>query len=69
LYAFLCAIAGLLVVGVGLMRTVTHFTYKVNQYACILVRPSLVNIGQTELIQECVSFAQNGEADSVSILL
>jgi hypothetical protein len=32
-------------------------------------RPSSVNIGQTELIQECVSFAQNGEVDTVSILL
>lgn len=30
LYAFLAAIAGLLVVGVGLMRAITHFTYKVN---------------------------------------
>jgi len=28
LYAFLAAIAGLLVVGVGLMRSITHFTYK-----------------------------------------
>jgi hypothetical protein len=29
-YAFLSAIAGLLVVGVGLMRASTHFAYKVN---------------------------------------
>ncbi|KAG1724639.1 uncharacterized protein EDB91DRAFT_1170497 [Suillus paluster] len=28
MYAFLCAIAGLLVVGIGLMRSITHFTYK-----------------------------------------
>lgn len=30
LYAFLSAIAGLFVVSVGLMRIITHFTYKVN---------------------------------------
>lgn len=36
LYAFLTAIAGLLVVGVALMRTITHFTYKVNQYTVFL---------------------------------
>jgi hypothetical protein len=29
MYAFLSGIAGLLVVGVGLMRCITHFTYKV----------------------------------------
>ncbi|OAX37905.1 hypothetical protein K503DRAFT_742079 [Rhizopogon vinicolor AM-OR11-026] len=28
LYAFLCAIAGLLIVAVGFMRSITHFTYK-----------------------------------------
>ncbi|KAH7883101.1 hypothetical protein F5I97DRAFT_178951 [Phlebopus sp. FC_14] len=28
LYAFLCALSALLVVGVGMMRSVTHFTFK-----------------------------------------
>lgn len=30
MYAFSSAIAGLLVVGVGFMRCITHFTYKVS---------------------------------------
>lgn len=34
MYAFLSGIAGLLVIGVGLMRCVTHFTYKVSLLHC-----------------------------------
>jgi hypothetical protein len=36
MYAFSSGIAGLLVIGIGLMRSITHFTYKVSLLHCSL---------------------------------
>ncbi|KAH0831365.1 hypothetical protein J3R83DRAFT_14028 [Lanmaoa asiatica] len=64
LYAFLCALSTLLAIGVGILRVITHFAFKVCRSSWItFCRCSLSP--QSDLITECTTIAQTGSIGSV----